>query len=110
MAVIMTEQSKIRPPKIRHPIQNRIADLSEIPKDAAFGLPVLTLTGQSELHLENYRGILEYQESLIRIQTRAGQIKISGQDLQITYFRNDEMDVKGRISSIEYQDGGNVNV
>lgn len=110
MAFIMTEKRNIRQQNIRKPIRNRIADISEIPKDAAFGLPVLTMTGQSELHLENYRGILEYQESLIRIQTKTGQIKINGQGLKIEYFRNDEMDVKGNIFSVEYQGRGDIHV
>lgn len=105
MAFVMTGKRKIRHQESHRSLRSRIADISEIPKDAAFGLPVLTLTGQTELHLENYRGILEYHESLIRVQTKTGQIKISGHGLQIDYFRNDEMDVKGSISSVEYQVG-----
>lgn len=86
-----------------HSFRNKIAELSELPKDVALGLPVLTVTGQMELCLENYRGIIEYTDSLIRIQTKAGQIRITGQRLEIVYYTNDEMRVTGRILSIEYQ-------
>lgn len=86
-----------------HSFKNKIAELSELPKDVAFGLPVLTVTGQMELCLENYRGIIEYADSLIRIQTKTGQIRITGQKLEIIYYTNDEMRVTGRILSIEYQ-------
>lgn len=83
--------------------RNKIAELSELPKDVAMGMPVLTVIGQVELCLENYRGIVEYTDSLVRIQTKAGQIRIAGQNLQVVYYTNDEMKVNGHITSIEYQ-------
>ncbi len=69
----------------------------------ALGMPVLTVTGQMELCLENYRGIIEYTDTLVRIQTKTGQIRITGQRLQVVYYTNDEMKITGRILSIEYQ-------
>ncbi len=86
-----------------HSFRNKIAELSELPKDVALGMPVLTVTGQMELCLENYRGIIEYTDSLVRIQTKTGQIRINGQQLQVVYYTSDEMKVTGRIQSIEYQ-------
>ncbi|MCI9023163.1 MAG: sporulation protein YqfC [Dorea sp.] len=86
-----------------HSFRNKIAELSELPKDVALGMPVLTVTGQMELCLENYRGIIEYTDTLVRIQTKTGQIRITGQRLQVVYYTNDEMKITGRILSIEYQ-------
>lgn len=81
----------------------RIADISGIPKDVALGMPILTILGQLELCIENYRGILEYTDMCIRIQTKIGQIKVTGKNLQVEYYTNDEMKVTGRITAIEYQ-------
>ena len=86
-----------------HSFRNKIAELSELPKDVALGMKVLTVTGKMELCLENNRGIIEYTDSLIRIQTKTGQIRITGQKLKVVYYTNDEMKVTGRILSIEYQ-------
>lgn len=83
-------------------IKSRIADASGMPKDVVCGMPILTLTGQSELNLENYRGILEYTDTLIRIQAKTGQIKVMGRCLQVEYYTNDEMKVTGKITSVEY--------
>ena len=83
--------------------KNRMAEASGAPKDVVLGAPILTVTGQMELNLMNYRGILEYTDTLIRIQTRIGQIKICGCMLQIEYYTNDEMKVTGTINTIEYQ-------
>ena len=86
-----------------HTFRYKLADLSEVPKDVAMGFPVLTMIGQMELNIENYRGIIEYTDVLIRIQTKAGQLRINGRVLSIAYYTNDEMKINGRIDSIEYQ-------
>ena len=71
-------------------------------RDVVMGLPVLYVLGQSELHLENYRGILEYTEEMVRILIKGGQIKVTGQRLQVVYYTNDEMKISGQIRAIEY--------
>lgn len=85
---------------------NRMANATNMPKDVILGVPILTITGQTEVYIENYRGIIEYTDVLVRVQTKIGQIKIVGRALQIDYYTNDEMKVNGRIISIEYHEGG----
>ena len=63
--------------------------------------------GRNELCIENYRGIIEYTDTLIRVQTRAGQIRIQGKRLRIQYYTNDEMKVTGALSSLEFTEGRN---
>lgn len=79
-----------------------MADAVNMPKDVVLGVPIVTITGQVELCIENYRGIIEYTDVLIRIKTKIGQIKVIGKHLQIEYYTNDEMKVTGRILSVEY--------
>ena len=81
---------------------NRMADAANMPKDVVLGVPIITMTGQMEVSVENYRGILEYTDFLVRVQTKIGQIKIVGKSLQIEYYTNDEMKVSGHIDLIEY--------
>lgn len=86
-----------------HPFKNRIAEASELPKDVVMGQPVLTVLGRMELNIENYRGIIEYTDILIRVQTKAGQVRVIGKNLKIEYYTNDDMKITGRIEAIEYQ-------
>ena len=69
------------------------------------GASVITITGRNEICIENYRGILEYTDLLIRVQTKSGQIRLSGKNLQIEYYTNDEMKITGRIVQLEFTDG-----
>ncbi len=76
--------------------------MTELPKDVVLGVPTLTMTGQMELNVENYRGILEYTGCLVRVQTKSGQLKVCGTKLAVEYYRDDEMKITGCITSIEY--------
>ena len=86
-----------------HSFKNRIAEASGLPKDVLLGQPVLTVLGSMEVGIENYRGIIEYTDVLIRLQTKAGQVRITGKNLRVDYYTSDDMKITGRITSIEYQ-------
>ena len=46
-------------------LKNRLSELSELPKDVVLGIPMLTMVGQMELNIENYRGIIEYTDEAV---------------------------------------------
>lgn len=81
---------------------HKIIENIGIPKDVTMGLPVLHMVGSIELCIGNYRGILEYEDSLIRIQTKAGQIHVIGSRLKIEYYTNEEMKICGSIQTISF--------
>lgn len=80
----------------------RMADAANLPKDVVLGVPILTLTGHYEMNIEDYRGILEYTEQLIRINVRSGQIRITGKSLEINYYTTTDMKITGKVEKIEY--------
>ena len=85
----------------------KIGEIASIPKDVTQGYPILSILGTSEIYIENYKGILEYNRERIRLQTKLGRIEITGKHLHIDYYANDEMKIKGMIHFIEFQSGGN---
>lgn len=80
-----------------------MADVSSLPKDVVLGVPIVTIIGEYEVYIENYRGIIEYTDALIRIKVKDGQIKITGKRLQIGYYTNEDMQINGKIERIEYK-------
>jgi len=74
----------------------------QLPKDLMLGAVILTVTGQHEAYVENYRGIIEYTNQLIRLQTKTCRVCIEGKRLSINYFTNDEMKITGEILDIKY--------
>ncbi|NLZ80989.1 MAG: sporulation protein, partial [Clostridiales bacterium] len=63
---------------------------------------LLTASGQSEIYVENYRSIIEYTSSLIKLQGKNCKVSISGKALFIEYYTSDEMKIIGRIGEIKY--------
>jgi len=74
-----------------------------LPADILAGAPIITATGRNELCLENYKGIIEYNDNLIKVQTKVCRICIEGKNLNILYFTEDEMRITGYIQAIYYQ-------
>ena len=53
--------------------------------------------------IENYKGILEYQDFYIRINTHIGIININGFDLDLNEMTSDDLLIKGKIESIDFE-------
>lgn len=84
-------------------IHEKIINTLELPKDLMLGAPIVTVTGRKELVVTNYKGILEYEDSFIRIQTKTCRIVISGVHLAIDYYTNEEMKITGFFEAIQYE-------
>lgn len=82
---------------------DHMSEAVDVPKDVALKAPILTLTGRTELTIENYRGIQEYSDLLIRVQTGCGEVRIKGSNLWIEYYTNMEMLIRGRILAVEFK-------
>lgn len=73
-----------------------------LPRDLTLGAVIMTITGKHEAYVENYMSLIEYTESLIRIQTRTCKLEIGGEQLIIDYYTNDEMKITGEILEVKY--------
>ncbi len=74
----------------------------KLPKDICMGAMRVTMTGNKEAWIENYRGILEYTENLILLQGKTCQACFEGTGLSIDYYTNEDMKISGCISCVKY--------
>ena len=81
--------------------KNKIEKMLEIPEEVYSNVPKVTVTGFNELILENYKGIIEYEEFFASISTYIGVININGYNLNLEKMTNDDIKIKGKIESIE---------
>ncbi len=84
-------------------LRSEFLDSLQIPKDLAFQESLVTCSGCSEILVENYRKILEYQNSCIRILLKRGKMRIEGDNLSIVYYSRDEMKVTGFIQAVFFE-------
>ncbi len=80
----------------------RLARLFEIPGDVYGNRPKVTAIGRGEVLIENFRGIMDFQSGMIRINTNNGVIKVTGEALNIREITNEEIIIGGKISNIDY--------
>jgi sporulation protein YqfC len=97
---IDTKKKKIEP---KLSFLEELSGHFNLPTDIIAGAPIITATGRNEICLENYKGIIEYNGSLVKVQTKACKICIEGNELNILYFTEDEMKITGYIKAIYYQ-------
>lgn len=80
-----------------------LAEGLELPRDVSCGVVIVTVTGRRALVLENYRGIVSYDDDCIVIQTRDCKVTVCGCRLKVDYYTNEEMKIVGLIHQISYE-------
>lgn len=83
--------------------KEELVDTLELPKDLMYGAVLVSITGRQEMLIENYRGILEYNQTCIRLQAKNCRLLVQGKNLHINYYTNEEMKITGIIDSVMYE-------
>ena len=82
---------------------NKLDRILELPKEVCSDIPRIILTGFDEMIIENFKGILEYEDYFVRINTHIGIININGFHLNLENMTNDDIKVTGQIDSIDIE-------
>lgn len=82
---------------------NKINELLEIPKEIISKIPKITVTGFDEVLIENFKGILEYEDFFVRISTHIGNISINGFNLKLSQMTEDDILVSGKIENLDFE-------
>ncbi len=81
----------------------KIDDLLEMPKEVYSNEPKIVISGFDNLVIENYKGILEYEEYYVRINTHIGIIGINGFDLKLEKMTGDDIRILGKIERVDIE-------
>ncbi len=66
------------------------------------GAAIVTVTGNREAFIQNYKGILEYNTQTIVLQGKNCKICFEGKRLSIDYYTNEDMKISGNIDAVRY--------
>lgn len=84
-------------------IRETVADAWGLPKDVMMNMPKLSVGGNREIYIENYKGILEYTSEEIRLSTTIGVVRILGKSLKIEKIRLTDIFISGYFKLVEYE-------
>lgn len=81
-------------------IFEKVLERYELPVEAA-GVFRLTMTGNSRLNIENFRGLLEYSPENIIVDCKNLRLRIGGEKLYIIAMKKEGLIIGGQIFCVE---------
>ena len=88
--------------KKKQPAAERFTKALDIPLDVMLDLPKIEFSGRSGVTVENFRGILDYCENCLKVNTRIGIVEISGENIVIESITDEEVVVNGHFSGMRF--------
>lgn len=82
----------------------KLAEFLELPLDTVVDLPKIVISGNQQLVIENHRGVIEYEPSVVRVGTKLGELRIAGAELILVSVFKEELVITGKIGQIEMVD------
>ena len=83
-------------------IKEDLSNMFELPKDIILDIAKITMIGNNQVTVENHKGIVEYSDELIRVNTGNGILKINGKKLNIKAIMQEEITIAGIIESLSF--------
>lgn len=80
--------------------RNKLERLLELPVEVTTNIPKITLIGFDQLMIENYMGVIEYEEYLVKINSSIGIIIIEGNKMNLNQINENDVLISGVISKI----------
>lgn len=82
-------------------IKETISNVFDLPKDIIMDVSKIIIIGDSQVSIENHKGIIEYSEEQIRINSGNGIITINGSNMNIKTILQEEIVIEGEIEGVE---------
>lgn len=71
-----------------------------LPGDILSGASIVTAYGTNHVYIQNYKGIIEYSTDRIRLQGKKCRITVTGNNLMIDYYTDNDMKINGIIKEV----------
>lgn len=83
-------------------LREKFTEVLELPKELVLDLPKFTIVGNKDMMIENYKGVVEYSGTRIRVNTGLGVVRITGEGLQIREITSEDIIISGKIQAVEF--------
>lgn len=87
----------------RKSYSHKLAEILEIPLET-IDWPKVILNGNTNAVIQNHRGVIEYDQNIVRINTKLGEIKVTGEKLTLVAASKDEIIIEGLIGGAQMVD------
>lgn len=84
--------------------RERILNKLEFPSDISMDLPKIIIVGNREITIENHKGIIAFESSMVKINSRIGGIIIRGSKFEILFIGETSITISGKFEGISYEE------
>ena len=81
----------------------RLEKVLDIPESVIDDITKVTCIGNNKILVENYIGILEYDDNSIRLNTGNGDVFVYGENLVINQLTTDDILIWGKVHMVEFE-------
>ena len=81
-------------------IRNKISENLDVPIEILENMPLIKMSGNKEIIIENFIGLLEYTDQKIRLNTKCGILNIDGFNLLAKRMTSEQIIIKGNIQQV----------
>lgn len=83
-------------------LMEQLAQGLDIPTEVIRDVPVIKLTGNREINIENFINLVEYTPQKVRLNTKSGLLIIDGVGLEAKSMTAERMLIKGTILQVAF--------
>ena len=83
-------------------VKEKMTGLLSLPKEIVLNLPLIMATGRDEVNVENYKNLVEFTDTKIRVNTSAGVLAIEGTGLMLKQVTTEQILITGTIKAITW--------
>ncbi len=88
---------------IAYKSKQAFASALELPEDVVLNKPRITVTGENQVVIENHKGIVLFQDNIIRVNSESGPITIKGTGFEILFMGGSTITIAGRFKTLVYE-------
>ena len=89
---------------IKPTLREKFADAADLSKEVLLDAVLISCIGNRELTLENYKSILAYSDTCIRVKCNPRNVEICGLHLELRNLTRELLFITGRIDQISFFD------
>lgn len=87
---------------IKSKIQRKMAETFKDSKDIILDASIIRITGDCDAIIENYKGLMEFDERKITVKANPYPISVKGQNLELMNISDEIVRITGEISAIYF--------
>ena len=81
-------------------ILERLTMAADLPDESIPGMPLVEISGNVRVLVENHMGVTEYGRDRIRVRVKFGDVCVCGCGLELSRMTKGQLIIRGRIENI----------